>query len=125
MRVAAVEHALPARVVGNEELIQRILERHRSHGAEQNGFEPAVRTFFERTGARERRHRAPGERALDFGVAAARRALEAAGWVPSDVDLLLYVGVGRGCLEPATANVFHSVLGLTRATAFDILDACA
>jgi 3-oxoacyl-[acyl-carrier-protein] synthase III len=125
MKVAAVEHALPDRVVGNEELIQRILEHHRSHGAVQNGFEPAVRAFFERTGARERRHRAPGERALDFGVAAARRALDSAGWAPSDVDLLLYVGVGRGCLEPATANVFHCVLGLTRATAFDILDACA
>jgi 3-oxoacyl-[acyl-carrier-protein] synthase III len=125
MKVVAIEHAVPARTVGNEELIQRILERHAARGDERNGFEPAVRAFFERTGARERRHRAPGERALDFGVAAARQALDAAGWAPSDVDLLIYVGVGRGCIEPATANVFHSVLGLTRATAFDILDACA
>ena len=125
MRVVAVEHAVPSRTVGNEELIQRILEHHSARGAAQNGFEPAVRAFFKRTGARERRHRAPGERALDFGVAAARQALDAAGWTPTDVDLLIYVGVGRGCLEPATANVFHSVLGLTRATAFDILDACA
>ena len=73
MKVAAVEHALPSRTVGNEELIQRILERRRSRGADPDGFEPAVRAFFERTGARERRHRAPGERAIDFGVAAARQ----------------------------------------------------
>lgn len=125
MRVVAIEHAVPARTVGNEELIQRILEHRRAQGIAQAGFEPAVRAFFERTGARERRHRAPGERALDFGVAAARRALDDAGWAPSDIDLLIYVGVGRGCLEPATANVFHAVLGLTRATAFDLLDACA
>jgi 3-oxoacyl-[acyl-carrier-protein] synthase III len=84
-----------------------------------------VRAFFERTGIRSRRHRAPGERALDFGVAVARRALEGAGWATDDVDLLLYVGVGRGHIEPATANVFHAALGLRRATCFDILDACA
>lgn len=125
MRVVAVEHAVPARIVHNEELIQRILEHRRAQGIVQADFEPAVRAFFARTGAHERRHRAPGERALDFGVAAAQRALDVAGWTPSDIDLLLYVGVGRGCLEPATANVFHAVLGLTRATAFDILDACA
>jgi 3-oxoacyl-[acyl-carrier-protein] synthase III len=38
---------------------------------------------------------------------------------------LIYAGVGRGCLEPASANIFQSRLGLTRATAFDVLDACA
>jgi 3-oxoacyl-[acyl-carrier-protein] synthase III len=35
------------------------------------------------------------------------------------------VGVGRGCIEPATANVFQKLLKLDKATCFDILDACA
>lgn len=127
MRIAAVEHALPSREVTNEELIQRILGRYdeRANGTDAAEFEPAVRRFFDRTGAQSRWHRAPGERAIDFGVAAARQALDRAGWTADDVDLLLYVGVGRGCIEPATANVFHAALGLSRATCFDILDACA
>ena len=127
MRIAAVEHALPSRKVANEELIQRILARYaeRASGVPAGEFEFAVRRFFDRTGAVSRWHRGPGERALDFGVAAARGALDIAGWAAEDVDLLLYVGVGRGSLEPATANVFHAALGLKRATCFDILDACA
>ena len=41
------------------------------------------------------------------------------------MDLLIYTGVARGWLEPATANLFQAELGLTNATCFDILDACA
>ncbi|HVP14073.1 MAG TPA: 3-oxoacyl-[acyl-carrier-protein] synthase III C-terminal domain-containing protein [Terriglobales bacterium] len=127
MKVAAIEHALPSREVGNEELIQRILARANGgiDPAKRVEFESAVRRFFERTGACTRRHRAPGERAYDFGIAAARGALERAGWAPDDVDLLIYVGVGRGCIEPATAHVFNAGLDLRRAACFDILDACA
>jgi len=44
---------------------------------------------------------------------------------PNDIDLLIYVGVGRGYIEPATANVFQKILKLKAATCFDILDACA
>jgi 3-oxoacyl-[acyl-carrier-protein] synthase III len=43
----------------------------------------------------------------------------------TDIDLLIFVGVGRGFLEPATANVFQDRLNLRRATCFDVLDACA
>jgi 3-oxoacyl-[acyl-carrier-protein] synthase III len=41
------------------------------------------------------------------------------------VDLLIYAGVGRGWVEPATANLLQSELGLRSATCFDVLDACA
>jgi 3-oxoacyl-[acyl-carrier-protein] synthase III len=51
--------------------------------------------------------------------------LERTGISPAEVDLLIYAGVGRGWLEPAMANIFQAELGLTRATCFDVLDACA
>ena len=45
--------------------------------------------------------------------------------IKHEVDLLIYVGVGRGFIEPATAYVFQDLLGLRNATCFDVLDACA
>jgi 3-oxoacyl-[acyl-carrier-protein] synthase III len=69
--------------------------------------------------------RAEGETAVDLTRRAGETALQAAGMSPADVDLLIYVGVGRGFLEPATANIFQDQLGLRKATCFDVLDACA
>ncbi len=127
MRVLAIEHALPSHRITNEELTEWVLARqgNGSNGARRRLLRAALRSLFERTGAETRYLRAPGERALDFGVAAGRRALTRAGVGPDDIDLLIYVGVGRGFVEPASANVFHRALGLRNATCFDVLDACA
>jgi hypothetical protein len=65
------------------------------------------------------------KRAIDFTLAAARAALSESGLSPNDIDLLVFVGVGRGFVEPATAGILQSALGLARATCFDVLDACA
>jgi 3-oxoacyl-[acyl-carrier-protein] synthase III len=69
--------------------------------------------------------RAEGERPFELATEAGVKALARAGLEPADIDLLIYVGVGRGFLEPATANVFQDLLGLRNATCFDVLDACA
>ena len=85
----------------------------------------SLETLFKRSRTFVRyRHLAP-EKAIDFGVDAGRQAIATAGMVPEDIDLLIYVGVSRGFLEPAKANVFQYELGFTKATCFDVLDACA
>jgi len=127
MRIVTVQHALPSREVTNDDLIERFLEHADGDltDGRRSRLDRALRGFLARAGAERRFHRAPGERAIEFGLAAGRRALAAAEVGPKDVDLLIYVGVGRGFLEPATATAFQSLLGLSRATCFDILDACA
>ncbi len=84
-----------------------------------------IHRYLERTGARTRFHREVGERAIEFGIVAARRALANAGLRPDEIDLLIFVGVGRGFLEPASANVFQTALEMHNATCFDLIDACA
>lgn len=127
MRFRAIATALPTRRVTNSDMIQSVLDASRDvlSPAELAALEKRIHSLFETCRTNIRYHRAPGEAALDLGVQAGRCALEQAGVDPTEIDLLMYVGVGRGFLEPATATVFQAALGLTRATSFDILDACA
>ncbi len=127
MKFLDIAHALPSLKVTNESMVAQVLERSRKHLSldELKALESRIWKFFQASGTRIRYHRATGERAIDFALKAGRKVLERAGKSPEDVDLLIYAGVGRGWVEPATANLFQGELGLRRATCFDVLDACA
>ncbi|MBW1769973.1 MAG: hypothetical protein JRJ17_02205, partial [Deltaproteobacteria bacterium] len=127
MRYCAIEYALPSKVVTNTEIIQEVISRSARYLTHKALDLLALRLdeLFNKSITEVRYHRAKNERAIQFGIEAGRKALEAANMSPNDVDLLIYVGVGRGCIEPATANVFQKLLKLDKATCFDILDACA
>lgn len=127
MKILSIGYALPSKKVTNDEMIAEIIEKNRDHlsAAEVTVFEDKIRRFFRMSGTDTRFHRNHGEKALDFAVRAGRDALSKAGVGPDDIDLLIYAGVGRGWVEPATANLFQSELGLSSATCFDVLDACA
>ncbi|MFZ0430285.1 MAG: 3-oxoacyl-[acyl-carrier-protein] synthase III C-terminal domain-containing protein [Acidobacteriota bacterium] len=127
MKIESIGYALPSRRVSNEQLIAEILERNKTHlsSNERTAFEEKLQRFFRMSGTQFRFHRENGEKALNFAVQAGRCALEKAGVEPDEIDLLIYAGVGRGWVEPATANLFQSELGLRSATCFDVLDACA
>lgn len=127
MKILGIAHAIPSQEISNQDLVERVMG-HAANAipaADRTRFAQELESRFQRAGAVKRFHRASGELALTLGVRAGRRALDRAGLAPEDIDLLIYVGVGRGFLEPATANVFQHQLGLTRATCFDLLDACA
>ena len=127
MRILGISHALPSRKVSNQELIQTVIERSRHvlPALSPRLIQMTMHRAFKTSGTEIRYHRANDERAIDFGIKAGRNALKLAGIQPQDIDLLIYSGVGRGWIEPATANLFQSALGLCRATCFDVLDACA
>lgn len=127
MRILSVKHALPSSEVTNQALVERILAHpdFRVPSDERPAFRAALEQYFKRSGAVTRYHRARSERAFELGLVAAERALASAEVEAEEIDLLIYVGVGRGFLEPANANVFQAALRLSNATCFDILDACA
>lgn len=127
MKFCALEYALPSKKVTNDEIIDRIVSHSKSYlSAGQLGeLRHSMEEMFEKSITSVRYHRADDEYSIQFGIQAGQKALKSANMSPEDIDLLIYVGVGRGFLEPATANVFQHALGLRRATCFDILDACA
>jgi 3-oxoacyl-[acyl-carrier-protein] synthase III len=127
LRFLAVERRFPTRQITNDEVLEKVLEASSCHLSAQDlgVVEELLGACFASSGTRVRFHLAPGESACELAAEAGRQALADAGLNPLDIDLLLYVGIGRGVVEPASASIYQDMLGLRRATAFDVMDACA
>ncbi|MBI5837760.1 MAG: ketoacyl-ACP synthase III [Candidatus Eisenbacteria bacterium] len=78
-----------------------------------------------RTGIKERHVAAPGQATSDLAVEAARRALDAAGMKPEDLDLLVCATVTPDTLFPSCACAIQDKLGAKAAAAMDISAACS
>lgn len=102
---------LPARVVTNDELARRV--------------DTSDAWIVERTGIRERRVAADGERTSDLGAAAARRALARAGRTAADIDLVIVATATPDLTFPATAAIIQAKLGIERGAAFDLQAVCS
>jgi 3-oxoacyl-[acyl-carrier-protein] synthase-3 len=78
-----------------------------------------------RTGIRERRVAGPDEAASDFGAKAARKALNAAGMGPDEMDAIIVGTITPDMPFPATACLIQEKLGATKPFAFDVSAACS
>lgn len=76
------------------------------------------------TGIKEKRITPAGVLPSDMAVTAAHEAMERAGVTPREIDAIIYTGLSRDYLEPATAHIVQAKLGATRATVFDVSNAC-
>lgn len=104
---------VPERVVTNAELSAEL-------GEDIDAFVSGT------LGIRERRFCAPEESTADLAEQAGRRAMESAGVVPSEIDLLIVSTDTPEYVTPATASAVHGRLGMERRTgAFDINAGCA
>ncbi|MGI4879239.1 MAG: beta-ketoacyl-ACP synthase III [Janthinobacterium lividum] len=102
---------LPARVLSNADLAATV--------------DTTDEWIVERTGIRQRHIAAEGELTSDLGVAAARRALDAAGLTPTDVDLIIVATATPDQTFPACATVVQHKLGMTHGVAFDVAAVCS
>jgi 3-oxoacyl-[acyl-carrier-protein] synthase-3 len=102
---------LPEKVLTNEEL-SRLVDTNDDW-------------ITERTGIKERHIAAEGELTSDLGVAAARRALEAAEIDAKDIDLIILATSTPDQTFPATAVTIQAALGATQGAAFDMQAVCS
>ena len=81
--------------------------------------------IVQRTGIRERRIAGAGESTATLGAAAARRAIEASGVEPKEIDLIVCATITPEMVFPSTACFIGADLGIPGAPAFDMSAACS
>src|SRR3954454_6305214 len=81
--------------------------------------------IVQRTGIRERRIVGEGETTATLGTAAARRAIDAAGLTPADIELIVVGTITPEMVFPSTACFIGAELGLPGVPAFDMSAACS
>lgn len=112
-RIVGTGSYLPGAPVGNAELIARY------------GIDSSDEWIVERSGIRSR-HLASGETgSSDLALEASRRALEASGHTPDDIDLIIVATSTPDFIFPSVATVLQDKLGIANgAPAFDVQAVC-
>jgi 3-oxoacyl-[acyl-carrier-protein] synthase-3 len=81
--------------------------------------------IYTRTGIRQRHIAADNENSSDLALTASRRALDAAGLTPDDIDLVIVATTTSDMVFPSTACHLQAKLGMTRGAAFDMQAVCS
>lgn len=109
-RITGTGSYLPERILTNQDLEKMV--------------ETSDTWIRERTGIEQRHIAEKGQLTSDLAEPAARRALEAAGKIPSDVDLLIVATTTPDRVFPSTACLLQQKLGIHGSPAFDIQAVC-
>ena len=109
-RITGTGGYLPEKVLTNADLEQLI--------------ETTSDWIVERTGVEERHIAAPGETTCDLAEQAARRALDAAGLEPRDLDLIILGTTTPDHVFPSVASQLQHRLGCYGGPAFDVQAVC-
>ncbi|MGI3902504.1 MAG: beta-ketoacyl-ACP synthase III [Janthinobacterium lividum] len=81
--------------------------------------------IVQRTGITRRYFAAEGETTSQLATAAARDALDRAGWAAGDIDLIVVATATPDYTFPATATQVQAALGITTGVAFDLQAVCS
>ena len=115
-RITGTGSYLPPRRLTNVELAAELAKK---------GVETSDDWIVERTGIRARHFAAPDVASSDLGVEAAKRALDAAGLQPSDIDLIIVATSTPDMVFPSVACILQNKLGMAGCAAFDIQAVCS
>jgi 3-oxoacyl-[acyl-carrier-protein] synthase III len=116
-RILGTGSYLPPRIVTNQELAETL---------GRDGVETSDEWIFSRSGISARHYADPATRCSDLAVAAARNALDAAGLLADEIDLIIVATSTPDMVFPSTACIVQQKLGITnQCAAYDIQAVCS
>lgn len=115
-RITGTGSYLPPRRLTNADLVAELAA---------NGVETDDDWIVERTGIRARHFAASDMCSSDLGVEAARRALDASGVLPHEIDLIIVATSTPDMVFPSTACILQNKLGANGCAAFDVQAVCS
>ncbi len=125
MRIEGIASVFPSRIVDNEEILAMIAEYSKdSYLGDLRKALRRIAHLLAYSGIRSRRWANNSETPIDLLSIAIHQAATEAKCSLSDIDLLIYTGVGGGFSEPGNSYMIAHALGINRAQCFDITDAC-
>ncbi|KPF72697.1 3-oxoacyl-ACP synthase [Bosea sp. AAP35] len=110
-QIAGCGSYLPARIVTNAELAQRV--------------DTTDDWIVQRTGIRQRHVAAENEATSTLGLKAAQAALADAGMDAAEIDLIIVATATPDHTFPATATQIQAALGISHGAAFDLQAVCS
>lgn len=116
---------LPETKLTNEEVLERVHDRYQGPAAQWPLVESGVNLIFKACQSAERfKEQDPAVRIGTLAVRASRACLSMHGVLPEDLHAVIYGGIGRDYLEPATAMEVAGKLGIEQARILDVVGAC-
>ncbi len=115
-RITGTGSSLPPRRVTNDDLVAQLAGQ---------GIETSDEWIVERTGIRARHFAERDVASSDLALEASRRALEAAGRQPQDIDLIIVATSTPDMVFPSTACILQNKLGANGCPAFDVQAVCS
>jgi 3-oxoacyl-[acyl-carrier-protein] synthase-3 len=115
-RITGTGSYLPPRRLSNADLVAELAVQ---------GIESSDEWIVERTGIHARHFVDAGVGSSDLGAEAARRAIEAAGCQPSDIDLIIVATSTPDMVFPSTAALLQNKLGIVGCPVFDVQAVCS
>jgi 3-oxoacyl-[acyl-carrier-protein] synthase-3 len=110
-RITGTGSYLPPRIVGNDEFARRL--------------DTSDQWIRERTGIRQRHIADESQASSDLALEASKRALEAAGVKPAEIDLIILATSTPDFIFPSTACLLQAKLGIKSCPAFDVQAVCS
>ncbi len=113
--ISAIDYYLPNEVVKTRDMMAETKP-------ERLGFSDTL--IEEMVGIFELRHAADNEKPSTLATIAAQKALAKFQGNPDDIGMIIFCGIDRDYIEPSTAHIIQSNLGLKNAVCFDVTNAC-
>ncbi|MDZ4186738.1 MAG: beta-ketoacyl-ACP synthase III [Hydrogenophaga sp.] len=115
-RISGTGSSLPPQRLTNADMVDMLAQR---------GVETSDEWIVERTGIRARHFVADGVFASDLASEACRQAMDAAGVVPADIDLIIVATSTPDMVFPSTAALLQHKLGIAGCPVFDVQAVCS